>query len=384
MAKRSTAKTDGSHKRDRRTPLFPAVPFEEALTIANAIQKHAAGQKVRRLTLFDSLGKSPDSGPSRQLITNSSRYGLTKGGYQAEHLELTPEGYLATAVDVAPREQLAARFKLAIEQIPVFSALYEGQKGNRLPATTVLEDSAKEQGVPTEDAKECVEIFIVNTKFLGVLKPIAGAERIIPIEQAIEELPDSPSTSDTIVDGERAQARRDKPTPHATPTSTAEWDRICFYISPIGEEGSEHRQHADLFLGSIVEPALEEFGLTVVRADKIGKPGMITAQIIEHVLKSKLVIADLSYHNPNVFYELCLRHVCRLPTVQIIRRLDKIPFDLDQFRTIQIDTTSIFTMIPNLQIYKAEITTQVRTALKDPDSADNPVTTYYPKLKVEF
>jgi hypothetical protein len=41
-------------------------------------------------------------------------------------------------------------------------------------------------------------------------------------------------------------------------------------------------------------------------------------------------------------------------------------------------------MIPNLQIYKAEITTQVRTALKDPDSADNPVTTYYPKLKVEF
>ena len=49
-----------------------------------------------------------------------------------------------------------------------------------------------------------------------------------------------------------------------------------------------------------------------------------------------------------------------------------------------IDTTNIFTMIPNLQIYKAEITTQVRTALKDPDSADNPVTTYYPKLKVEF
>ena len=58
-----------------------------------------------------------------------------------------------------------------------------------------------------------------------------------------------------------------------------------------------------------------------------------------------------------------------------IRKADKIPFDLDQFRTIRIDTTSIFTMVPNLQTYKAEIATQVRMALKDPDSADNPVST---------
>jgi hypothetical protein len=384
LAKKAATKGERGERRERRTTLFPAVPFEEALTIANAIQKHAAGQKVRRLTLFDSLGKSPDSGASRQLITNSNKYGLTKGSYTAEHLELSSEGDLATAVDVAPREQLAARFKLAIEQIPVFKALYEAQKGNRLPATTVLEDFVKEQGIPTEDAKECVDIFIVNSKFLGILKPIAGAERIISIEQAIEELPDDPSTSAVIGVGPRIETRREKTTLQATQTSTAEWDRICFYISPIGEDGSEQRQHADLFLGSVVEPALEEFGLIVVRADKIGKPGMITAQIIEHVLRSKLVIADLSYHNPNVFYELCLRHVCRLPTVQIIRKVDKIPFDLDQFRTIQIDTTNIFTMIPNLQIYKAEITTQVRTALKDPDSADNPETTYYPKLRVEF
>ena len=85
-----------------------------------------------------------------------------------------------------------------------------------------------------------------------------------------------------------------------------------------------------------------------------------------------------------MFYELCLRHVFRLPTVQIIRKGDKIPFDLDQFRTTQIDTTNVYTMVPNLQIYRAEIATQVRMALKDPDSVDNPVSTYYPHLKVEF
>jgi len=382
MAKKAAADESDS-KRERRTSLFPAVPFEEALTIGNAIQKHAAGQRVRRLTLFDSLGKSPDSGPSRQLVTNSSKYGLTTGSYKAEHLELTAEGQRATGSDVPPRDQLAARFNLAIKQIAVFNALYEAQKGNRLPATTVLEDFVKEQDIPPEDAKECVEIFIVNAKFLGILKPIAGAERIISVEQAIEELPER-APADGV--GSRTDSVRERISSQAasSPSSATEWEHTCFYISPIGEDGSEHRQHADLFLGSIVEPALEEFGLTVVRADKIGKPGMITAQIIEHILKSKLVIADLSYHNPNVFYELCLRHVCRLPTVQVIRKADTIPFDLDQFRTIRIDTTNIFTMVPNLQTYKAEITTQVRTALKDPDSADNPVTTYYPKLKVEL
>lgn len=383
MAKKTAAtKSSEKDRRMRRTTLFPAASFEEALTIANAIQKHAAGQKVRRLTLFDQMSKSPDSGPSRQLIVNSNKYGLTKGSYAAEHLELTPDGKLATGSDVAPDAKLKVRFKLAIEKIAPFRALYEAQKGNRLPAASVLEDLAKEQGVPEADAKECVEMFIVNTKFLGLLRPIAGAERIIPVEQIMEELPEKPR------DVEVAEAIARDTSSHAggpAPKSDAyDWEKICFYISPIGEEESEHRQHADLFLGSIVEPTLEEFGLRVVRADKIGKPGMITAQIIEHVLKAKLVIADLSYHNPNVFYELCLRHVCRLPTVQIIRRADKIPFDLDQFRTIQIDTTNIFTMVPNLQTYKAEIATQVRMALKDPDSTDNPVSTYYPNLRVSF
>lgn len=380
--KKNSSKATKAAKRERRTSLFPAVSFEEALTIANAIQRHAGGQRVRRLTLFNSLEKSPDSGPSRQLITNSNKYGLTRGSHASEYLELTAEGALATAADVAPREQLAARFKLAIELIPAFKHLYEAQKGNRLPASAILEDMAKEQNIPAEDAKECVDIFIVNAKFLGILKPIAGAERIVSIEHAIEELPPGPPRG-----GGTERAAQNSPgasAPQPSPTSEADWDRTCFYIAPIGEDGSELRQHSDLFLGAIVEPAVEEFGLTVVRADKIGKPGMITAQIIEYILKSKLVIADLSFHNPNVFYELCLRHVCRLPTVQIIRKSDKIPFDLEQFRTIQIDTASIYTMVPNLQVYKAEITTQVRTALKDPDSADNPVTTYHPKLRVEF
>ena len=161
-------------KRLRRTLLFPASSFEEALTIPNAIQKHAAGQKVRRLTLFHQMQKSPDSGPSRQLITNASKYGLIKGNYNAEHLELTGDGKIATSTDTPPKDRLTVRFKLAIELIAPFKALYDSLRGNRLPATSVLEDLAKEKKVPDADAKECVEIFVVNAKYLGIPQTYCG------------------------------------------------------------------------------------------------------------------------------------------------------------------------------------------------------------------
>jgi hypothetical protein len=160
--------------------------------------------------------------------------------------------------------------------------------------------------------------------------------------------------------------------------SAENWDEICFYITPIGDPDSEHRRHSDLFLSSVVEPALTEFKLRLVRADQISQAGMITRQVIEHVVYSRLVIADLSYQNPNVFYELSLRHACRRPTVQIIRASDRIPFDLDQFRTIKIDTSSIYTLVPQLETYRSEIANQVRRALADPDAVDNPISIFFP------
>jgi hypothetical protein len=73
-----------------------------------------------------------------------------------------------------------------------------------------------------------------------------------------------------------------------------------------------------------------------------------------------------------------------LPTVQIIRSADKIPFDLDQFRTIRIDSSDIYTLVPQLDVYKAEIANQVRRALSDADAVDNPITAFCPSLKIAF
>jgi hypothetical protein len=131
----------------------------------------------------------------------------------------------------------------------------------------------------------------------------------------------------------------------------------------------------------LIEPALKEFKLRVIRADKIGSPGMITSQVLEHVMRSRLAIVDMSFHNPSAFYEMAIRHACALPIVQITRKIDKPPFDVNQVRTVIIDTTDVYTLVPKLETYRSEIATQVRAALAD-EKAGNPITVFFPGVKV--
>jgi hypothetical protein len=109
---------------------------------------------------------------------------------------------------------------------------------------------------------------------------------------------------------------------------------------------------------------------------------MITGQIIAHILNAGLVVADLSHHNPNVFYELCLRHATRKPTIHLCRRADRIPFDISQFRTIVIDTSDIYSLVPQIDSYRAEIVTQMRSAVGGEGGADNPLSIFAPGFRV--
>lgn len=374
-------RVEAAVKRKRAVRSFPATSFEEALQFAKSIYEYGSGQPVRRLSIFDHLGKAPESGPSRQLIANASKYGLIKGSAGSEFLEITPNGLTCLNDELPKREIVKAEIRLSIKEIEPFSKLYDRFSGNKLPAKAALIDSIIEFEVPQDLADEAVDTFIVNCRYTGLLQVLSGAERLVGIDHLLDSLPStsiSASTQNTSPFSEKAKNSE------LMTSETARFESICFYVTPIGEDGSEQRKHADLFLGSIIEPALESLGLKVIRADTIEKPGTITRQIIEYLLKARLVIVDLSYHNPNVFYELAIRHSARLPVVQVIRASDRIPFDLSQIRTIKIDTSDIYTLVPRLDIYRAEIANQVRRALDDPDSVDNPITTFYPDWRVEF
>jgi len=337
--------------------------------------KNAAGEKVRRLTLLQKMDKSPTSGPTKMMITNSGKYGITKGSYAAEYLELTEQGRIAVDSTFGPRKQRLASFALAIGGVPPFQLLYEQYKGKRIPEREIMKDFLKDSSIDVPDTDECVDTFTVNVKDLDLLRIIGGAETLVSIDQVVDELPNDPSVKGAGPEAPVTQAASGEALPAV---SGKDWQKICFYITPIGNDDSQERKHADLFMSSLIQPALAEIGLIVVRADQIGEPGMITSQVLEYLKRSRLAIADLSYLNPNVFYEVALRHALRLPVVQLIRKADKLPFDVNQSRTLVFDTTDIYSLVPKLQTYRSEIASQARKALEDPESVGNPVSIFYP------
>ncbi len=113
--------------------------------------------------------------------------------------------------------------------------------------------------------------------------------------------------------------------------------KLCFVIAPIGEPDSDTRKRSDQVLKHVIEPPCQAGGYNVVRADKIYKPGLITMQVIEKVLSADLVVADLTEHNPNVFYELAVRHAAQKHIIHLIAKEEEIPFDLSDYRTIRVD-----------------------------------------------
>ena len=146
-------------------------------------------------------------------------------------------------------------------------------------------------------------------------------------------------------------------------------EKICFVISPIGEEGSDIRERSDQILKHIITNSVEQLGYTIIRADKIAEPGIITTQIIEHIVDAELVIADLTDKNPNVFYELAIRHATRKPLVQMIKKGEIIPFDVAATRIIQFDLQSL----DSVASAKEEIISQVKSLEAGKNEINNPI-----------
>lgn len=145
--------------------------------------------------------------------------------------------------------------------------------------------------------------------------------------------------------------------------------RTCFVISPIGDIDSETRKRSDKVLKHIITPSVEAFGYDAIRADKISEPGMITSQVIQYIVDSELIIADLTERNPNVFYELAIRHAIKKPLIQIIKKGEAIPFDVAATRIIHFDIQDL----DSVDQAKAEITSQIKSIESGKSDFDNPI-----------
>lgn len=117
--------------------------------------------------------------------------------------------------------------------------------------------------------------------------------------------------------------------------------KCCFVVSPIGEEGSTTRSNADKVYRHIILPVCESCGFTPERVDHLNNSDSITQTIIEKLQTADLVIADLSEHNPNVFYEMGYRKCTNKPIIHLKRKNETIPFDVNTIRTFEYDLTDL-------------------------------------------
>lgn len=117
--------------------------------------------------------------------------------------------------------------------------------------------------------------------------------------------------------------------------------KTCFVVSPIGETDSEIRSNADKLFKYIISPVCESCGFEPVRVDQINDSDSITQTVIDKLLSSELVIADISGHNPNVFFEMGYRKCTDKPIIHLKKKGETIPFDVNTVRTFEYDLTDL-------------------------------------------
>lgn len=106
--------------------------------------------------------------------------------------------------------------------------------------------------------------------------------------------------------------------------------KLVFVLMPFGGDFD------DLYADHI-KAAVEAAGLRPLRADEIFTPTPIMGDIWRSICRARLVIADLTGRNPNVFYEVGLAHAIGKEVILLTQSMNDVPFDLRGIRSIVYD-----------------------------------------------
>jgi hypothetical protein len=152
----------------------------------------------------------------------------------------------------------------------------------------------------------------------------------------------------------------------------------CFVIMPFGDPKKDEKlaKKYEVIYSHWIKPTIESIQVNdkekvlieCHRADKEVRPGDIITHVIENLVTSEIVIADMTGQNPNVFYELGVRHAVSDNTILIAENLDDIPFDLRNMRRI------LYHYDPGGMLdFQNALKRTIQKILSEPKQIDNPV-----------
>lgn len=142
---------------------------------------------MKPMFIAEGIGRKPDSSEFRLLLSSSFKYGLTKGSYVSEYIELTP---LAISIikAVNPRQRDLC-LKEAAQRPEIFRKVYEYYRNGKFPSTDEFFKNKLELefGVPGEFVSECAQLLYDNGKFVGIIRDVMGSPRVVFDESPIDK-----------------------------------------------------------------------------------------------------------------------------------------------------------------------------------------------------
>lgn len=111
----------------------------------------------------------------------------------------------------------------------------------------------------------------------------------------------------------------------------------CFVIMPISDAPTYETGHFSRVYEFIIKPAVVKAGFIPIRADEVQESNVIIMDILKQIIYSDMCICDLSSKNPNVMYELGIRHAYSLPVTIIRDSKTQRVFDVQGLRDIEYD-----------------------------------------------
>lgn len=334
------AKQKSNSSTGKASPKYPRHSLEQVLRIPKAILDQNAGKDCSDEESAGFLGMKYNRGPYATEVSSAIKFGL---------LERPSEGKLAVSPTARKilrpqneQEELQG-LREAVLKAPDVSTVYSHYRGENLPDTQFFENALVDKfGIPREKLTEFKTVFSESLKRAKLLEEHDGRTKVIDVTG---EVATDGATSENLKRLEKAV--------------TVSADDSCFVMMPFASPlGS--------YYDKIYKPAIEKAGLKPVRADsEIFGAGKIMDQIWVGINAAKVLVAELTSRNPNVFYELGLAHALKKPVVLVSSNEADVPFDLKHIRVIIYDTADPFWGSKLLD----KVAENILSAIKNPEEA---------------
>ena len=211
-------------------------------------------------------------------------------------------------------------FRQAVLQAPSIADVYKQYRGENLPDDKFLQNAVTDKyGVPEDKYAEFKVVLIESLETAGLLDRRGDKLRVIDV--SAEEI-----SSDDVT-------RRIRKLGKSVVLTSSD---TCFVVQPFNPPFGD-------YYDKVYRPAIEKAGLTAMRADAdIFGTGKIMDQIWSGIKAAKVLVAEMTSRNPNVFYELGLAHALNKPVVLVSSNENDVPFDLQHIRVIYYDVNDPF------------------------------------------